>query len=76
MPGDKLRELTERLGGEHRRSFMQSLRDAADGLRIALTERNMRIHVCFMLLVTVLVFSKTGIGGPILEAGPSGNRLT
>ena len=54
MPGDKLRELTERLGGEHRRSFMQSLRDAADGLRIALTERNMRIHVCFMVLVTVL----------------------
>lgn len=54
MAGDKLKELTERLGGERRRTFWQSVVDAVDGLRIALTERNMRIHVGFMLVVIAL----------------------
>lgn len=53
---DKLRELTERMAGAPRRTLVQSFRDAFDGLRIALTERNMRIHVMFGVLVVAIGF--------------------
>ena len=53
---DRFRELTERVTGEHRRTFRQSFVDALDGLRVALSERNMRIHVVFGVVVVALGF--------------------
>jgi diacylglycerol kinase len=52
----RLRELKDRVAGEHRRTLRQSFADAVDGLHTALRERNMRIHVFFAVLVLVLGF--------------------
>lgn len=54
---DRIRELTERMAGETRRTLRQSFADAFDGLRTALRERNMRIHVVFAVVVVALGFA-------------------
>jgi undecaprenol kinase len=53
----KLRELTDKVTGEHRRTLRQSFSDAFQGLWTALRERNMRIHVVFAVLVVILGFA-------------------
>jgi undecaprenol kinase len=50
----RLRELTDRVAGAHRRTLRQSFADAFDGLRIALRERNMRIHIFFAVVALLL----------------------
>jgi diacylglycerol kinase len=56
MKPDRLKEITDRVAGEHRRTLRQSFADAFDGLWTALRERNMRIHVVFAVAVLVLGF--------------------